>query len=259
MKAFILAAGVGSRLVRVAQNRPKCLLTIGGQTLMGRMLDLFRSRGIRDITVITGFRADLVRREVGDRARLVHNPFFHVTNSIASLWFARDHLDGDALITNGDLFFEPALLDELLADPRDRVMLCDSTRIEHADYRFTLDRDRIVAFGKDLPVERTSAEYVGQARIRAAFMPAFRRRLVELIETQRCGIWWEDVLYSFIPEGMPVFARDVAGVFWGEVDYVEDYDRIVRWVNAHRAAGEAPYPTAAEVVVAAASAAPPIG
>ncbi len=241
MKAFILAAGVGSRLVRVAQNRPKCLLTIGGQTLMSRMLDLLQSRGIRDITVITGYRADLVRREVGDRARLVHNPFFHVTNSIASLWFAREHLEGDAVVTNGDLFFEPALLDELLADPRDRVMLCDSTRIVDADYRFTLDGDRIVAFGKDLPVEQTSAEYVGQARIAAAAMPAFRRRLEALIAAQKAGMWWEDVLYSFIPEGTPIFARDVAGVFWGEVDYVEDYDRIVRWVNARRAAGEAPH------------------
>ncbi len=247
MRAFILAAGVGSRLVRVAQNRPKCLLNIGGQTLMSRMLDLLQSRGIRDITVITGFRADLVQREVGDRARLVHNPFFHVTNSIASLWFAREHLEGDALITNGDLFFEPALLDEILADPRDRVMLCDSTRVVDADYRFTLDGDHIVGFGKDLPVERTSAEYVGQARIGASFMPAFRRRLEEMVGTQKSGMWWEDVLYSFIPEGVPIFARDVAGIFWGEVDYVEDYDRIVRWVNAHRAAGEAPWPTASEM------------
>lgn len=259
MKAFILAAGVGSRLVRVAQNRPKCLLNIGGRTLMSRMLDLLESRGIRDITVITGFRADLVRKEVGDRARLVHNPFFHVTNSIASLWFAREHLEGDALITNGDLFFEPALLDELLSDPRDRVMLCDSTRIVDADYRFTLDGNRIVAYGKDLPVERTSAEYVGQARIGAAFMPAFCHRLEDLIAAQQSGMWWEDVLYSFIPEGVPVYARDVAGVFWGEVDYVEDYDRIVRWVNAHRTAGEAAWPTAAEMGITASPAMPTMG
>jgi len=247
MKAFILAAGVGSRLVRVAQNRPKCLLTVGGRTLISRMLDLLESRGIEDITVITGYRADLVRREVADRARLVHNPFFHTTNSIASLWFAREHLEGDALITNGDLFFEPGMLDELLSDPRDPVMLCDSTRIVDADYRFTLDRDRIVAYGKDIPVERTSAEYVGQARIGATFMPHFRRRLEDLIDQQKSGMWWEDVLYSFIPEGTPVFARDVAGVFWGEVDYVEDYERIVRWANAHRAAAEDPRPAAGGV------------
>lgn len=248
MKAFIMAAGVGSRLVRVAQNRPKCLLKMGGKTLISRMLDVLESRGITDVTLITGYKADLVRKEVGSRARFIHNPFFHVTNSIASLWFARDLLEGDAIVTNGDLFFEEALLDELLADTRDRVMLCDSTRIVDADYRFSLDGDRIVRYGKDIPVEETHCEYVGMAKIAASFMPRFRKRLIDLVEEQQAGKWWEDVLYSFVAEGLPVWVRDIAGVFWGEVDYVEDYDRIVRWANEHlRRKGEAPIPYAAEI------------
>lgn len=247
MKAFIMAAGVGSRLVRVSQNQPKCLLKMGGRTLISRMLDVLASRGITDVTVITGYRADLVRKEVGNRATFVHNPFYQVTNSIASLWFARERLSGDAIFTNADLFFEPAMLDELLADRRDRVMLADSTRIVDADYRFTLDGDRLVGYGKDIPVEKTDAEYVGMAKVSAAFMPAFRNRLVDLVEGQQAGKWWEDVLYSFIPDGLPVWTRDVAGIFWGEVDYIEDYDRIVSWVNAHRTAGEPLYPLAGDV------------
>jgi len=247
MKAFIMAAGAGTRLMRVSQNQPKCLLKMGEKTLITRMLDLLEERNITDVTVITGYRADLVRREVGNRARFVNNPFYHVTNSIASLWFARDQLEGEALFANADLFFEPMLLDMLLTEKRDRVMLCDSTRIIDADYRFTLDGDRLVGFGKEIPVERTDAEYVGMARVSAAFMPAFLKRLVDLIETQNAGKWWEDVLYSFIPEGQPVFTRNVAGIFWGEVDYVEDYDRIITWVNTHRAEGEAPYPKAVEL------------
>jgi len=248
MKVFILAAGVGSRLVRVAQNRPKCLLKMGGKTLISRMIDLYLARGIEDITVVTGYKAELVRKEVAGRARTIHNPFYHVTNSIASLWFARDLLDGDAIVTNGDLFFEEALLDEILADPRDRVMLCDSTRIEDADYRFKLDGDRIIRFGKDLPVADTDCEYVGMAKIGASFMPQFRQRLIDLVENQEAGKWWEDALYSMIPEGTPIWARDIAGIFWGEVDYVEDYDRIVAWVNRHlRAKGEPPMPFAAEL------------
>lgn len=248
MKAFIMAAGAGTRLMRVSQNQPKCLLKMGGRTLITRMLDQLESRGITDVTVITGYKAELVRREVGSRARFIDNPFYHVTNSIASLWFARDLLEGDAIFTNADLFFEPALLDVLLANPRDRVMLCDTTRIVDADYRFTLMGDRLVGYGKDIPVERTHAEYVGMAKVAASFMPAFRRRLIEMIESQQAGKWWEDVLYSFIPEGQPVWTRNVAGIFWGEVDYVEDYDRIVAWVNAHRGDGEPLYPSAADLL-----------
>ena len=246
MKAFIMAAGAGTRLIRVSQNQPKCLLKMGGRTLITRMLDLLQAAGITDVTVITGYKADLVRDEVGARARLVHNPFYHVTNSIASLWFAREHLEGDAIFANADLFFEPALLDPLLRSPRERLMLCDTTRIADADYRFTLLGDRLVGYGKDIPVERTSAEYVGMAKVDAAFMPAFRKRLEAMIDAQQAGCWWEDVLYSFIPEGRHVWTHDVQGTFWGEVDYVEDYDRIVAWVNAHRKAGEPPYPKAVE-------------
>jgi L-glutamine-phosphate cytidylyltransferase len=236
MRAFIMAAGVGSRLAALSQQRPKCLLEIGGQTLLSRMLDLFESRGITDVTVVTGHRADLVRHEVGDRARTVHNASYLSTNSIASLDCARDLLEGDVLVTNGDLFYEEALLDRLLADPRDRVLVSDTSRIEDADYRFTLDGDRIVGYGKNIPVERTDAEYVGLAKIGATFVPAFRQRLTSMVSAGQCHHWWEDALYSMIPEGVPIYAHDVAGIFWGEVDYVKDYERLQRWVRVQEAA-----------------------
>lgn len=233
IKAFIMAAGIGSRLSRFAQNRPKCLLRMGDKTLISRTLDILGSRGIKDITIVTGFRADLIQKEVGDRVRYVHNPFFHITNSIASLWFGRDFLEGDCLIMNADLFFEEAFIDELLLDDRDKVMLCDSTRVIEADYRFTIDQDHIVKYGKNISVEDTDAEYCGIAKIRASFIPYFRSRLCQLIDNQQSGLWWEDVLYSFIPEGKKIYVHDIAGIFWGEVDYVEDYERINRWVTEH--------------------------
>jgi choline kinase len=231
-----MAAGVGSRLFALSQRRPKCLLKVGSQTLLSRMLDLFESRGITDVTVVTGHQADLVRQEVGNRARCIHNPSFLSTNSIASLWCARDLLEGDVLVTNGDLFYEEALLDRLLSDPRDRVLSSDTSRVEDADYRFTLDGDRIVAYGKDIPVERTDAEYVGMAKIGATFLPTFRNRLSSMVLAQQCNHWWEDALYSMIPEGVPIYSHDVAGIFWGEVDYVKDYERLQTWARAHREA-----------------------
>lgn len=231
-----MAAGVGSRLAAFSQQRPKCLLQIGSQTLLSRMLDVFESRGITDVTVVTGHRADLVEREVGGRARCIHNASYLGTNSIASLWCARELLAGDVLVTNGDLFYEEALLDRLLADPRDRVLVADTTRIEDADYRFTLEGDRIVGYGKHLPVERTDAEYVGLAKIGATFLPAFRERLASMIGAGRLHHWWEDALYSMIPEGVPIYSHDVAGIFWGEVDYVKDYERLQRWASVREAA-----------------------
>ncbi|HUU58229.1 MAG TPA: phosphocholine cytidylyltransferase family protein [Phycisphaerae bacterium] len=234
MKVFILAAGIGTRISRIAQGKPKCLLEMGEGTLIRQMVARLRDHGLTDITLITGYKHELIERELGALVAYRHNPFFHVTNSIASLWFARDLLDGDVLITNGDLFYEDRLLDTILADRRDVVMLADTTRIQGADYRFQFDGDRIAGYGKEIPDEETHGEYVGIASVRAGFVPKFKRRLEDLVAGQETGKWWEDVLYSFIPEGVPIRYRDVAGTFWAEVDYVEDYERILEWIARRR-------------------------
>lgn len=236
MKVFILAAGVGTRISRIAQGKPKCLLEMGDGTLIRQMITRLHNHGLTDITLITGYKRELIEQELGGLVRYRHNPFYHVTNSIASLWFARDLLEDDVLVTNGDLFYEDRLLDAILADRREVVMLADTTRIAGADYRFRFDGDRIVRYGKDIPDEQTHGEYVGIASVRASFLPLFKRRLEELIARQETGKWWEDVLYSFIPEGVPIHYRDVAGTFWAEVDYVEDYDRILEWIARKRLA-----------------------
>lgn len=234
MSVVILTAGVGSRLAALAEDRPKCLLQIGEQSLISRMLDQLSSRGLTDVTIVTGFRSDLVEKEVGGRARIVRNPFYHLTNSIASLWLAREFLGPEAIVANGDICFNIKVLDALISDCHDPVMLCDSSRIATADYRFSLDGERLVAFGKHIPDEKTDAEYVGMAKISAAFMPLFQARLDHLVSSQRCGLWWEDVLYSHVAEGVPIYCRDVVGHFWSEIDHAGDWARVTEWLRAGR-------------------------
>ncbi len=236
MSVILMAAGAGSRLGELAEDRPKCLIRLGEQSLISRMLDQLSSRGLTDVTIVTGFRSELVEKEVEGRARIVRNPFYHLTNSIASLWFAREFLGPEAIIANGDICFNIKVLDELISDCRDPIMLCDSSRIATADYRFSLDGERLVAFGKDIPAEKTDAEYVGMVKISAGFMPSFKARLEHLVGSRKCGLWWEDVLYSHVSEGVPIYCRDVAGHFWSEIDHAGDWARVMEWV---RAGGEA--------------------
>jgi L-glutamine-phosphate cytidylyltransferase len=233
MKVFILAAGVGSRLSCVAEGRPKCMLRVGGKALIEWTLDRLAMYGLTDITLVTGFRADVIHEAIGARVRYRHNPFYRVTNSLASLWFARDLLTDEALVLNGDLFFEPRLLEAVLGESKSPVLFADTSRIVEADYRFALEGDRIVNYGKEIPVADTHAEYVGIARIAASDMAEFRARIESFVETERYSKWWEDALYSLIPEGRPVYSNDVAGTFWAEADFVHDYERILAWVAAH--------------------------
>ena len=69
MKVFILAAGVGSRLSRFSQGKPKCLLNVGGKTLIKRLVEQFQKYNISDITLITGYKHELIMEELQDKVR----------------------------------------------------------------------------------------------------------------------------------------------------------------------------------------------
>jgi L-glutamine-phosphate cytidylyltransferase len=230
MKALILAAGRGTRISRHIDGKPKCMVPLGDDTtLIEYSIDLLRSKGVDEATVVLGYRGDAIRAILSGRdVSFRENPFYDVTNSIASLWFARDELETSdrLIIMNGDVFLSEAALDVILAEERSPVLFYDVGRREEADYKFMCDGERLVKYGKDLSLEETTGEYIGCAVFGGSFVREFSARLDALIREQKHSMWWEDVLYSMAAE-RPIIARDIGGGFWGEVDYIEDYERIM--------------------------------
>ena len=232
MKAIIMAAGVGRRLHKLNMNKPKCLITAGSETLIRRSVNLLTSKGIGDITVIVGYKADLIRSELNNDVTYFENPYFQTTNSILSLWYARDILEENVLLLNGDLYYEHSILDYAINQTNAVVMLADSTRIDNADYRFGFTGKQINLFGKHLTNQETDAEYVGIVRIDKGFIKTFKQTLKKMIAAGKSNIWWEDVLYSFISKQVPIHFFDVAGTFWTEVDTLQDYNYLQNWITS---------------------------
>jgi len=232
MKAIIMAAGVGKRLLGLNMNKPKCLLTAGSETLIRRSVNLLVNKGISDITVIVGYEADLIRNELKNDVAYFENPHFLTTNSIMSLWYAKDLLEDNVLLLNGDLYYEHGILDYAKNQTNPVVMLADSTRIDNADYRFGFIGNQINRFGKHLTNQETDGEYVGIVRIDQCFIKTFKQTLEEMITAGKSNIWWEDVLYSFISKQIPIHFYDVAGTFWSEVDTLQDYNYLQNWITS---------------------------
>jgi len=226
-----MAAGVGSRLLEISNGRPKCLISAGKETLISRMVRLLRQRNVNDITVITGYMRHLVHQDLQEKVRYFDNAFYQITNSIASLWLARELLTEDVILMNADLFLEGNILDVALSQTKDAVMLSDSTRIETADFRFGVDGDRILKTGNKLTNAETDCEYVGVVRIDENFIHQFRNRLECLMGKGDFNNWWEGILYSFIEEGVDIFHTDIKGTFWTEVDDRHDYQRLTSWLS----------------------------
>ena len=119
-----------------------------------------------------------------------------------------------------------------MSDPRDPVMAIDYSRTVEGDYFFYTSLDgRIEKYGKGLPIEQRNCEYVGMAKIGKAFLPKFITRMEELVSHQKHSIWWENILYSFTDDKEEdIYTVDVGGRFWAEIDYFDDYARIIDYV-----------------------------
>ena len=115
MKVIILAAGRGSRLGERTKDRPKCMCTLGGKTLLERCLDTLQQAGIskKDIGIVTGYRSEMF--DVPE-VTFFHNPNWEKTNMFYSLTMAEDWLKTDTcLVCYSDIVFEPEAI-RLLAD-----------------------------------------------------------------------------------------------------------------------------------------------
>lgn len=231
MKVIILAAGKGNRISRMIREIPKSTLPINGKPLIRIMADKLIQYHL-DLVVVTGYHREEIHKALdGLPVQYYYNPFYGITNSIASLWFARQELEDEVLIMNADVFVSENILKNILEDDRDPVMSIDVTRRKDGDYFFSTTDDGIIKkYGKNLPIEERSCEYVGIAKVGKEFITRFRERLDNLIEQGQYMLWWENVLYSFTDSAeYPIHTIDVKKDFWSEIDYFDDYERILNY------------------------------
>lgn len=232
MKAILMAAGVGSRISRNI-DRPKSLLEIEGKSILRRTIEMLLANDIQP-AVISGYMHEQIEENLaGLDVKMYYNPFYRVTNSLGSLWFARDFIDeaDGLLLANADVFWEQELLDMLLAEEQEAVMLADSSavRLAEGDYFFGCRDNKIVKYGKELAESIRTHEYVGVAKLKQAFIPTFKLMMQKMIDDEKYSGWWENVLYALSADH-DVYVKDVNGIFWAEVDFIEDYERIMDYV-----------------------------
>ncbi|MFB9276285.1 NTP transferase domain-containing protein [Cohnella cellulosilytica] len=233
MKAILLAAGRGTRISRMIEDVPKSTLPIAGVPLIRRTAQMLLDSGF-ELVVCVGYQSSKIYQALeGLPVKYYFNPFYDVTNSIASLWFARDELQEDSIVLNADVYFSKDILDLVLDDKREVSIAIDKTRTEVGDYFFlTTDNGCIEKYGKELPLSSRSCEYVGLAKIKASFMGKFNERLESLVGNHQHSLWWENVLYSFADtKEQNIYTVDVGGRFWAEIDYFDDYERILKHIE----------------------------
>ncbi|HVI29791.1 phosphocholine cytidylyltransferase family protein [Hansschlegelia sp.] len=235
MKAIILSAGQGRRLLPLTAETPKCLIPFSGRPLVEWQVRALAEAGVTDIVVVTGFEAGKVEaaleaiRLPGVTVRATHNPFFELADNLASCWIARHEMKGPFLILNGDTLIEPEIARRVLADPAVApitVTIDRKAEYDTDDMKVRTQGDRLLAIGKTLPNDLVTGESIGFLRFTDDGCRAFVAEIERLMRSEE-GLkrWYLSAIDGIARYHSIVGVRSIEGLEWSELDFPADLDR----------------------------------
>lgn len=230
MKAIILSAGRGKRLLPLTEHVPKCLLPIGGRSVLGWQLWALMAAGVREVVVVTGFGADRVDREIaahpvpGLRVRSCFNPMFDRADNLVSCLAAREYMNGDFLLLNGDTLVEPEILSRLLRSAN--VLVCSAVvhkeRYDADDMKVRSALGWMDHIGKDLAPTSVDSEAIGVSLYRGDGPSVFVEALEEVArQPDAARRWYLSAVELLALRGL-VRTTAMDGLGYAEIDCVED-------------------------------------
>lgn len=231
MKALILAAGMATRLRPLTDNTPKCLLTLGGRTLLGRALDALKAAGLSEVVIVTGFMREkieeFVRENYADMSvEFIHNEPYASTNNIYSLWLARPAVDGESvLLLDSDILFDPRVIVRLQESSFPSCLAMNDHPLGQEEIKVVADGEGYVAeIGKTCEIEASVGESIGIEKMSAEYVGALYEELGRMIGDEGLtGIFYEAAFERLIPQGHRFGIVDTTDLLAMELDTVEDF------------------------------------
>jgi choline kinase len=224
----ILAAGRGYRLQPISGDMPKCLVSVGGRSLLGRQLDLLRAAGVERVAVVGGYGFAAVTRAVTRDVVVVRNTRYASTNSLYSLWTARHLLSRGFVVLNCDVVCHPQLLTDLLTCRHDDALLYAPQGPDEIysdeEMKVHVRKGRVVDLSKMLEPDLVDGENVGIARFSARGAASLIEQLSDHIERGAVREWLPAAFAAFARK-WPLFAIPTRGYPWIEIDSPDDYWR----------------------------------
>ena len=252
MRAIIIGAGRGERLMPTTADVPKCFAEISGQRILDWTVQAFHANGIKDICFIGGYRIEKVQQQY-PQFSFRHNDNWKNNNILASLFYAEDLMDEPFICCYSDILFTPRAIEASLQNDQDIALVVDTewlqryvTRSEHPSddaEKVIINGDHVTCIGRDIPEADAYGEYIGVARFSATGATSLRDHY-QRCQQQFTGKPWRQavsfekaykilLLQEMIEQQVPMVHVDTPGGYI-EIDTQQDFDYArEHWTSKH--------------------------
>lgn len=246
MKLIILAAGKGERLMPLTRNTPKSMLLLeDGRTLLETQLDnVIKSGCIDEVVLVLGYRAEQIEAKVkvyekgAIKLTTIVNPFYDISNNLMSLWFAKEHLKENCLISNGDNIFSSQVFSGLCDQKEDGIFLTMTNldKFNPDDMKLTLKGDNVVNVSKQITEAEANGESVGLAKICGeSFLAVFRETLECLArDPDNRNRFWLEVFNQIAKKAVSIKPYRIERSHWLEFDLHIDLKTALELIGTNK-------------------------
>ena len=248
-KALIIAAGLGSRLKKHTVNLPKCMLDFGGKTLLQRQLDSYKKCGIKDISLIKGYKKEKINYK---GIKYFENTDFKNNNILNSIFYAEKIINGNIIISYSDILFDASVVQRALNSDHDISVVVDidwrgyyvgrkDHPISEAENVIFNSNNEVEKIGKiNTGNEDVHGEFIGMIKLSNRGTEIFKQHFNRLKKIywnkpfQRSKVFQKAYLTDFIQELVDIGVKVHCVIIesgWKEIDTVEDYKKALAVFN----------------------------
>lgn len=231
MKAVILAAGSARRLSPLTDSKHKSLLEIGSKPILEYQLDALDHYGVNNVLIVIGFLKEQIINRYGNHYKnleiqYIDNPDFLTTNTVYSLWLARDYFENeDFLYFNADVIFHYSLIGRLLKSENESTLGVEIKNCGEEEVKIIPDEDqRVIHIGKKIDLDKSIGEFVGIGRFSASLTEDFIASLKSVIDDGDQMSFFEKAV-NLILDKHEIYYEDITEIPVIEIDFPEDLEK----------------------------------
>lgn len=225
MKALILAAGLGSRLAPITDSIPKSLVPVNGIPIILKQIDNLLMNNILDITVVSGYKADILEKVVHTKypqVCIIESTDYSSTNNMYSAYLARNIIgQDDFLMMNADVFYDSSVISALVSFEWDNAIVVDIGTYFEESMKVVENKGRIIRISKQISFNEALGSSIDVYKFSSKAGMEFFARCAKYIEDEnQRNLWTEvainDIFSDVIFKACPLNGR------WMEIDNFDD-------------------------------------